>query len=340
MGQISHVLQNMQDQVRQQEEKAFKYQYNRLNLLIETTDLMQDFFMGYAWDIEPHLSTVTRGKYLLRSKLPQKAQRALELANLENTLVDIFPDLWEELGEVIRNLVASNYRSVYRSLRWLIESAMFWMDIELDKKFNNAIDHFDNYYISMPKPHSYSFNQEYIIHYNSDLLEERLRLKEKYERPSIGESAKRLEDFKISRKSNPQIKSNEDRITLINSAITKMGKQQKELYHEFSAFSHITIETLRRDWKSPQYYPYSMDYGYNKAKFRSALENLWKVIDLVASIMLLVCSRFYGYQMPYKYLEAIITNKHRKHNATSKLVSLAKSGKGRNDIPIFSALVK
>jgi hypothetical protein len=61
-------------------------------------------------------------------------KRALELANLENNLLNIFPDLWEELGETIRNLVARSYRSVFRSLRWLIESAIFWMYLELDKK--------------------------------------------------------------------------------------------------------------------------------------------------------------------------------------------------------------
>jgi hypothetical protein len=50
-----------------------------------------------------------------------------------------------------------------------------------------------------------------------------------------------------------------------------------------------------------------MDYGYSNPEFSSALENLWKVIDLLASIMLLVCSRFYSYQMPNEYLEAILS---------------------------------
>ena len=138
----------------------------------------------------------------------------------------------------------------------------------------------------MPKPHSYSFNVEYIIHYNSDLLDERLRLKEKYGRPSIGESVNRLEDFKITNKTNPKIKSNIDRIKEINSTIDKMKTQLTELYHDFSGFSHITVESLTRKWKNTQYYPYSMDYGYSNSEFSPALENIWKVIDLLASIML------------------------------------------------------
>jgi len=301
---------------------------------------MEEFFIPYAYDIEPHLATVTKGKYLLRSNLPRKAKWALEVANHENTLLNIFPDLWEELGEVIRNLIASNYRSVSRSLRWLIESGIFWMYVELDKEINNAIDHFDNNCISMPKPHSYSFNVEYIIHYNFDILHERLRLKEKYGKPSIRDSVNRLDDFKISKKTDPKLKGNGIRIKEINSTIDKMKTQLTELYHDFSAFSHITVESLTRDWKYPKYYPYSMDYGYSNPEFSSTLENLWKVIDLLASIMLLVCSRFYGYQMPNDYLDAIVSYEKRKQKAPTKLINLTKSDPVRKNIPIFSILVK
>jgi hypothetical protein len=119
-----------------------------------------------------------------------------------------------------------------------------------------------------------------------------------------------------------------------------MKTQLTDLYHDFSGFSHITIESLTRKWKNTQYYPYSMDYGYSNSDFSPALENLWKVIDLLASIMLLVCSRFYGYQIPSKYLDAILTHEKRKQNEPIKLINLAKSDPVRKNIPIFSTLVE
>ncbi|HXX96587.1 MAG TPA: hypothetical protein VEL11_05665 [Candidatus Bathyarchaeia archaeon] len=53
--------------------------------------------------------------------------------------MDIFPDVWEELGESIMNLIISNYRSVFRSLRWIIA---FWIDLELDKNINGVMSYF------------------------------------------------------------------------------------------------------------------------------------------------------------------------------------------------------
>jgi hypothetical protein len=119
-----------------------------------------------------------------------------------------------------------------------------------------------------------------------------------------------------------------------------MKTQLTELYHDFSAFSHITVESMTREWKNPQYYPYSMDYGYSNPKFSSALQNLWKVIDLLGTVMLLICSRFYGYQMPNEYLDAIVTNEKRKQTAPTKLINHTNSDQVRKNIPIFFTFVK
>lgn len=80
----------------------------------------------------------------------------------------------------------------------------------------------------------------------------------------------------------------------LDSIVKQIQLELKNLYHEFSAFTHISVKSLQRERNNPEYYPYSMDYVYNKEKFDSLLEKIWKVIDLVAYIMLLMCSRFYG----------------------------------------------
>jgi hypothetical protein len=177
-----------------------------------------------------------------------------EVKDFEDTLVNIFPDLWEELGEAIRNLIVSNYRSVFRSLRWIVESVVFWADIELDKKYNDAIAHFDNYYhnYSMSKENT-SFLSEYIVHYNIDLIDERLHLKEKYGKPTFKESVNNLTHLNKDKK--------------IEKVVDKIQRELNTLYHDFSAFTHISMESYQRDWDNPGYYPYSIDYTYNKEAY-------------------------------------------------------------------------
>jgi hypothetical protein len=144
--------------------------------------------------------------------------------------------LWEELGEAIRNLIISNYRSVYRSLRWIIESTVFWANMELDKKYGDAKAHFNNYYhnVSMSKD-NISFLYEYIIHYNLDLINEHLHLKEKYGKPQFKETVKNL--TKLTKDEN------------VKRTIGKIRQEPESLYHDFSAFAHISIESYTRNWE-------------------------------------------------------------------------------------------
>lgn len=134
--------------------------------------------MSEGIEIDAHVSTITKGKCSSKSHLGQKYRRCIELADLENTLLNIFPDLWEELGEAVRNIIIRNYRSVFRSLRWIIESIVFWADLELDKKRNDAMAHFNYYYYNEPmSDENFHFLSEYIIHYNSDFIDDRLYMK-------------------------------------------------------------------------------------------------------------------------------------------------------------------
>jgi len=125
-----------------------------------------------------------------------------------------------------------------------------------------------------------------------------------------------------------------------SNIIDKVQRELRSLYHDFSAFAHISMETYRRDWDNPDYYPYSMDYAYNKKKFHSTLEKIWQVIDLIASIMLLMCSRFYGYKSPHEYLEAMKNfYKNRRYNRTKNFIKHVNSTPIRGKVStVFSLL--
>ena len=75
--------------------------------------------MSDASEIDPHVSNISDGKYVLKKKLSEKVRRALELTDEENTLLEMTMNLWFELGKALRNLMIGNYGSVYRSLIYM-----------------------------------------------------------------------------------------------------------------------------------------------------------------------------------------------------------------------------
>lgn len=307
-------------------ENTFRAHGIDLDSLMKTTNVIEHFFIGEAMDIEPHISSVTDKKYSSKNDLSLRSKRCIDLVNLENTMLNIFPNLWEELGEAIRNLIISNYRSVYRSLRWIIESTVFWANMELNKKYGDAKDHFNNYYhnVSMSKE-NISFLSEYVIHYNLDLINEHLHWKEKYGKPQFKETVNNL--TKLTKDEN------------VKRIISKIRQEIESLYHDFSAFTHISIESYTRNWDNPDYYPYSTDYVYTEEKFYSALEVIWKVIDLITSIMLLVCSRFYGYNLPHEYLEAMKNFKPKMYKPSNVFIKHVNSMHSLKRAPtVFSLL--
>jgi hypothetical protein len=100
--------------------------------------------------------------------------------------------------------------------------------------------------------------------------------------------------------------------------VSNIQKELGTLYHDFSAFTHISVESLQdKDKANPKYYPYSMYYAYSKERLLSTSEKLWKVIDLVTAIILLMCSRFYGYKSTREYLTSMKIYYNDRQNATT-----------------------
>jgi hypothetical protein len=125
-------------------EQTINNHSTELSTLKKTLDVLKDFFMSGAIEIDPHILQVSRGRYTSKRKLSDEAKRALELANEENTLLETTMNLWFELGEAFRNLIIGNYGSVHRSLRWIVESAVFWMYLQIDKE-EDARELFEGY---------------------------------------------------------------------------------------------------------------------------------------------------------------------------------------------------
>lgn len=241
---------------------------------------------------EAHVSAITQGKFSSLARMNTRHKNCVDLANTENTILNIFFDLWRELGETIRSLIIGNYISINRSLRWIIESVVFWADMQTDR--GTATEAF-NYFLtdtSLAKKKEYLFVYNYIKHRNRALLAERLSLKEKYRKPSFGEICNKLSSLNGDKKRD------------------LIKKELQKLYSDFSGFSHISTGSL------PEFYSLSEEglrgdhasyHYFEKYLFDTAIGKCWQVIDLVASVIILALTDFYGYKTPRDFLRAMAT---------------------------------
>ncbi|MGB6594528.1 MAG: hypothetical protein WA323_14355 [Candidatus Nitrosopolaris sp.] len=86
----------------------------------------------------------------------------------------------------IRSLIIGNYSSVSRSLRWIIDSAVFWTDMQSDYATASAI--YEHYSNSQPMDNrEYSYLLRHTTDLNYELLEERLSLKDRWKKYTIGD---------------------------------------------------------------------------------------------------------------------------------------------------------
>jgi hypothetical protein len=273
-------------------------------------------------DPHPHVAQITSRKYDDISKLPITYERCVELANKHNAVDEIFANLWLELGESIRNLIIGNYGSIPRSLRWMLESTLFYADFQEDS--GNAVEQF-NEYLQEESPlreRRYRYLLHHIDDSNFELLDERLLLKERYEInfSRIKEQVKIFGDARYPKE------------------VKGIPGELSELYRKFSALIHISQQSLEEKERDEEGYALFLDSSYVRRDFQEKLNDIWKVIDLITSVLLLVCSRFYGYSSAIEFLDNI-TSYDPANSFAKDLVKLAKSKKIKNKLPRFLSLL-
>jgi hypothetical protein len=79
--------------------------------------------------------------------LGQDERRCIGLAVAENNIFDIFFDVARQFGEAIRNIMIGNCNSVPRSLRWILETIIFWANmLDENRDASEAFDHTKSYH--------------------------------------------------------------------------------------------------------------------------------------------------------------------------------------------------
>jgi hypothetical protein len=242
---------------------------------------------------DKHITQFFGGKYDSIEKLPKIQKRCIELAFREQTSMLIFFDLWRELGEAIRELMCSDYDSVARSLRWMIEACVLWADMQLDDV--TAQGFFESYNSHREKLTDEEFKRllSEIGTVNEARLVERLVFKEKFRNIRMGDLLKNLQNLKKPSK---------------NMEIHEIREKIFSLYRDFSRYSHITLDTAKEIKMEPGElhfdFAFFQGYGYDKERFKTEIERIYGTLDLTFSIIVLVVANFYGYKTPGRLFES------------------------------------
>jgi hypothetical protein len=216
--------------------QTLRKQREELDILLDVAQAIQTVFVVEIDDFDTHLATITKGRYTHTSVLKKKDQRCVKLTIQHNPVYNIFRNLWLELGESIRSLIIGNYGSIPRSLRWMIESTIFYADMQNDSP--NAVDRF-NYYLNDKSGltlSAYRYLLNHISNNNYELLNNRLKLKE------IGISTRYkdlVNNLGIFNDNSP-------------NEIKGIPGELNSLYRQFSGLSHISQKSLEEKKKDSE----------------------------------------------------------------------------------------
>ena len=278
-------------------------------------------YLVIAWnDPDLHVKQFMDEKYNSIEEVPETSRRCLRLAIRHDTSQLVFFDLWRELGQAMRELMCSNYDSVPRSLRWMIEACVFWADMQLDDF--TAREWFEHYYSQRDKLTEEEFNRVFFeIHsVNEGRLTERLTFKEKYRRLAVKEIIENLSILK-----NHSRRYNKGH--LIRSAL-------RTCYSEFSEYSHITLSTLKEIYMEPGElhwdFAFFQDFRYDKERFDIELKNIYTTLDLIMAVIILVETEFFCYETPHEFFECL---GDMRNEVATKIEGL------RNRLPFISNMI-
>ena len=281
-----------------------------------------EYLVIYWTDPSVHIERFFGEKYKSMARIPRTMRWSLELAARHDTCPLVFFGLWRELGEALRELVCSNYDSVPRSLRWLLETCVFWADMQLDE--DCAQDLFEYYHSQKSKLTRSEFARMSIeIRRVSEArLEERLIFKEKFGSPSVKQIIQDLLVLKNRSRSTYKYK-------------VALKREMMDCYSEFSQYAHFTPSTVKEIRLEPGSlhtdFAFFQDYHYDKGRFDIGAKSIYRTLDLVMTIMILVESAFYSYEGPIEFFSSL---KDAGREFASKIASV------RQDLPFTSRVVE
>jgi hypothetical protein len=273
--------------------KTFRTYEKALDSLLEIAGDLE--YLAIEWQQpQVHMKQLLNEKSNSRRKISEDKLKCLKLAVRHDTSLLVFFDLWRELGQTVRELICSNYGSVPRSLRWMVETCIFWADMQLDDY--TVHEWFEHFYSQKDKLTEEEFRRTFYAIYdvNEARLVERLAFREKYRRLAIGEILNNLSILKGDSKFS--------KAHLVKYAL-------RTCYSEFSKYSHTTLPTLREIDMEPgelhMDFAFFQDYHYDKEEFETQIQNIYRTLDIIIAVIILVETDFFCYEAPHKFCESL-----------------------------------
>ena len=262
----------------------------KLNNLMEAAAIIEPFSYIVRPDtVEIHYDKISSNQIKSIKKISKQQRKILELTINHYSINEISFDIWSELGAAIRSCIIGDHRSVIRSLRWILESMLFWVNFQV-KQEDIATTIYNDYVQEKFSEKEFLdlFNEIRITHRAK--IEERVLMKEKYMKPSFGELVKDLEDLRYI---DPKM-------------IEHIKNELREAYTSYSSLSHISINTLQEFYndKLRSDYAFFQSYEYNKKSFSKVVANLWFCIDLFVSFFTLTSVHFFSYKTCREFVDA------------------------------------
>ena len=157
-------------------------------------------------------------------------------------------------------------------------------------------------------------------------IEERLFLMHKWGKTSFREMVDKIKVLKANKNYFKPTKN------------YSLQQELHDLYGEFSAFSHISIKSVREidiDYRGD--YSFYQNHQYNNKDFTYGIEKIWRVIDIVLSMLVLSSTQFYGYSATKDFLNALIM--YKDDSATKFLIRFIKKNKLEKKLTVFNLMI-
>lgn len=299
---------------------------NRKDLEVLTGTVSKlEIFAIESETADAHVFNISKGQIKSITAASRDQKRHMKLVERQYSLNVIFFDLCRELGEAIRSLIIENYSSVSRSLRWIIESAVFWTDMQCD--YATASVTYEDYSNSQPMDNQeYSYLLRHTFDLNYVLLEERLSLKERWKKYTIRD----ILDHNVTLNAEHAYKKPKDH---------SLKKEIELAYKELSGFDHISPNSLQEIHKTFRTdYAIYMGHEYDVTKYSFQFMNLWNVVDLVASIVVIAGTKYYEYPTTHDYLDKI-QKYYKKESSTKAFIDYIASKKVSDKMRVFCLML-
>jgi hypothetical protein len=296
-----------------------------LEILTRTVSKIELFAIE-SGHLDAHVYNISKGKFTYIAAAGKDQKRCMDLVRREYSLGAIFFDLCRELGEAMRSLIIGNYSRVSRSLRWIVESAVFWTDMQGDYETASArYEYYTTFHVPMDNK-EYSYLRRYVSDLKHALLEERLSVKLKWKRYRIGD----MLDNVILKTEGVAYEKPKG-----HSLKTKI----EQTYKELSAFDHISMDSLQEIDKTLRTdYAIYMDHEYDLENYSYQFVNVWNVVDLVISIVVLAGKNFYEYSTTHDYLDKM-QKYYKKESSTKGLIDYIDSKKIGDKLRLLSLML-